>query len=279
MITSNKKTGFYNAMLKLIHANIVIMKTNAIVFFICVGLCTIVFAIYSYANSNYYKASFTIAYDEFFRKLYGDKLEKINLLLNQQEYSKLANSLHANIEVVKSLKRIEGENILGGKLKDDLNTDNIPFVVTIVVKDTSVIYQLQSAIVNFLEVGNDYLKQRKMVRLDEIDEELSYLNKQIVAVDSVISQSIKSVFRRTEDDTEISVVSLIERKYQLYKQKQELVRKERMPSSLFVIDDAIVSEKAGMPLLLAIAIGTLCGFILFLIVVLLFIPALRYKSS
>jgi hypothetical protein len=51
-----------------------------------------------------------------------------------------------------------------------------------------------------------------------------------------------------------------------------------MPSSLFVVDDAIVSVKAGIPLVVALAVGLVAGFMLFIVIALFIIPAIRYKG-
>lgn len=278
MNTTENKTGLYYAIIKMLHAIFSSMRAHIVLFIVCISLCTLPLMLNSIVNANYYKASFTIAYDELFRKIYGDRIGKINSLVQRNEYTKVAYILHTNVEIVKSLQSVEGKNILGDNLSKDLNTDNVPFIVTIVVKDSSTIIKLQDAIVGFLETGNEFLQARKAVRLKETNEELTFINRQMAVIDSLNSHGITKVFEVNKDDKEKSAGSLFEFGYQLYKRKQELLRKERMPSSLFVVDDAIVSVKAGVPMVIAIAIGFVAGLILFITIALFIIPAIRYKA-
>jgi len=278
MNTTENRTGLYHAIIKMLHVIFASIRSHIVLFIVCVGICSLPLVLNSVVNSKYYKASFTIAYDELFRKIYGDRLGKINSLVQRNEYAKVAYNLRTNIETVKSLQSVEGKNILGDNLSKDLNTDNVPFIVTIVVKDSATITTLQDAIVSFLETGNDFLQARKSVRLKETNEELAYINKQMNVIDSLNSHGITKVFEVNKDDKEKSAGSLFEFGYQLYKRKQELIRKERMPSSLFVVDDAIVSVKAGIPLVVALAVGLVAGFMLFIVIALFIIPAIRYKG-
>jgi hypothetical protein len=278
MNTTENRTGLYHAIIKMLHILFASIRAHIVLFIVCVSICSIPLVIGAVINSNYYKASFTIAYDELFRKVYGDRLGKLNSLVQRNEYSKLAYNLHTNIEIVKSLQSIEGKNILGDNLSKDMNTDNVPFIVNIVVKDSATIIPLQNAIVSFLEIGNDFLQERKSVRLKETNEELAYINRQMAVIDSLNSHGVTKVFEVDKSDKDKSAGSLFEFGYQLYKRKQELVRKERMPSSLFVVDDAIVSVKAGISPIIALAIGIIAGAILFIVIALFIIPAMRYKA-
>lgn len=278
MNTTENKTGIYNTVIKLLHGLFVTIKSRIVLFIFCIALCSFPLVYSSIVNSNYYKASFTIAYDELFRKIYGDRLGKLNSLVQRGDYRKIAATLRTNIENVKSLQSIEGKNILGDNLSKDLNTDNVPFIVTITVKDSATIIPLQDAIVEFLEIGNDFLQERKKVRLKENREELDFINIQMSIIDSLNRHGVTKVFEVDKGDKEKSAGSLFEFGYQLYKRRAELIRKERMPSSLFVVDDAIVSVRAGMPIIIALFVGIVAGFTLFIAISVFIIPAIRYKE-
>jgi hypothetical protein len=270
--------NIYTAIIKLLHGLFVNIKSHIVLFIFCIALCSFPLVYSSIMGSKSYKASFTIAYDELFRKIYGDRLGKLNSLIQRGEYRKVAATIRTNIENVKSLQSIEGKNILGDNLSKDLNTDNVPFIVTITVKDSAVIMPLQDAIVGFLETGNDFVQQRKKVRLKENREELDYIEEQMNLMDSLNRHGVTKVFEVDQSDKDKSAGSLFEFSYKLYKRRAELLRKERMPSSLFVVDDAIVSVKAGMPIIVALFIGIVFGFILYVIIALFIIPAIRYKE-
>lgn len=273
----NNKGIYYN-IIKLLHFLLSNIKSNIYTFILCMCIGVSPFIINSFSNSKNYKASFTVAYDELFRKIYGDRLGKINSLVQRNEYEKVAYNLRTNIDIVKCLKSVEGKNIIGDDLNKDLNTDNVPFIVNMVVNDSSKITILQDAIVQFLETGNDFLQDRKKVRLKENTEELAFINEQMKIIDSLNKHGVTKVFEVQQNDKEKSAGSLFEFAYQLYKRKQELIRKERMPSSLFVVDDAIVSVKAGIPSVLAVGLGLLSGFVLYIVIALFIVPAVKFKE-
>lgn len=273
--------SIYYKTIKLIHQFFVSIRRNIVLFIVCM-MIGITPMLIKYSNdAGYYKASFTVMYDELVRKIYGDRLAKINTLVNRKQYDKVATILQVPLETAKTLAHVEGTNILGEDLRKDLNTDRIPFMVNITVDDSSKVRKLQDGIMLFLETGNEYMADRKRVKLLENQEELDYIDKEMRAIDSLSRRGIivgNATTTTLDDKTEKSSGSTLEFSYELYKRKQELLRKQRMPSGLVVIDDAIVSTVAQKSIVIFLAIGIALGLFLYTVLAAFVIPAIKFKD-
>lgn len=237
--------------------------------------------IYKYiGSSRAYESTFTVAYDELVRKIYGDRLNKINALVQQKDYKKAASFLGISPSDASKLVSVQGRNIVGEELSKDMNTDRIPFIVRFVVKDSSKIGIIQTGIVNFLEWGNDYMAGRSKMKIREIDEEIAYIEGQMRVMDSIkgkyLSERVETV--TAPNATTPSYSSIFQFSYELYKKRQDLLRKKEMPGTIQVVDDAIVSRSTGGPLLKILVFGTALGMFIYLGSILFLIPMLNYKE-
>lgn len=270
--------SLYYKLIRLLHLFIVSIKKNIWLFIICMLVGIVPLILKNRGDAQHYKASFTVSYDELFRKIYGDRLGKINSLIGRQQYEKVAVALQVPLATASTLVKVEGKNILGEDLSKDLNTDRIPFIVNIIVKDSSAVTSLQNGLVGFLETGNEFLADRKAVKVLETKEELEYVESQMHTMDSLNRRGVFSTGSTAKTDDK-AANSLFEFSYELYKRKQELLRKQRMPSSLMVVDDAIVSTAAQRSILIVIAMGAVIGLFLFVALVWFVIPAFRFKEE
>jgi len=280
--------NIYYKFIRFLHNVLLNIRQHTGLFVICIILGIAPLLLKNYSDSDLYKANFTVAYDELFRKIYGDRLTKLNTLVQHEQTQTLKNILATDEKTARSLKNVTAKNILGDDLSKDLNTDHIPFIVEIVADDSSRIIPLQNAIVHFLETGDEFMARRMEVKMQENKEELEYINQQLNIIDTVYKKSgaaqplpVPAVQPKADDNstaTEQSSNSLIEFSYILYKRKQELMRKQRIPQNLLIIDDAIVAVQKRKPTILMIAIGTVIGFILYALIAGIILPAIRFKE-
>lgn len=274
--------SFYHTLIKMLHALIVSFRKNIVLFILCMVIGLLPLLIKNMNDGNAYRASFTVMFEELTRKIYGDRLSKLNTLVQRDQLGKVAVLLDVDKKTAASIKSIEAKNILGEDLDKDLNTDRIPFIVEFVTRDSSQVLPLQKAIVAFLETGNEYMADRKRIKNMETTEELEFINNQLKVIDSLnkkgnIQTGYIASAGTSAKNTDQSG-STYDLSYELYKRKQELLRKERMPASLMVLDDAIVSEEAKHSLLFVLVVGTAIGFFIYTVLVAFLIPAFRYKD-
>ena len=176
-----------------------------------------------------------------------------------------------------TIKEVEGTNILGENLSKDMNTDKIPFTVHIYISDTSYVKEIQNAIVNYLENGNAFLIDKRKMKIKETADELTFINQQLAMMDT-----LKRKYNSRFDDNEkanATASSIYQFSYELYKKKQELIKKRDMPMNLYVIDDAIVPISNNRSYLFVLPVALLIGLIIYIGMVYLLIPVVRYKGD
>lgn len=276
--SNQSSASIYDRLISVLHSFYIDIKRNAFVFFACILLVPAVLVFMNLKKSGIYKASFTVMYEELVRKVYGDRLVKLNALLEDNK-SKARSLLGVSSQAAASLKTIKGTNILGEDLTEDLNVDRIPFVVDIYLNDTTYVSEIQNGILHYLENGNSYLSSKRKLRMQEIDDEISFIDNQLKMMDSLkkkfnIAETIASSSNAAS--SEGSVYSL---SYDLYKKKQELLKKREMPMNLYVIDDAIVPTKGNRPYSIVILAGLVAGFVLYVFIAYIILPVIRYKGA
>ena len=180
---------------------------------------------------------------------------------------------------IKTLKNVEGTNILGEPLSKDLNVDRIPFIVNIYLSDTSHVSEIQEGILNYLENSNAYLISKRQLKMKEIDEEIDFINNQLKMMDSLKRRYQVSALAASTGAAGSSEGSLYSLSYDLYKKKQELLKKKDMPMNLYVIDDAMVPTQSNRSYMLMIGAGLVAGFILYMFMAYIVLPVLRYKKA
>lgn len=283
----NTLVKFYNGLISTLRFCIAHVRTHLLLFILCIFIATA--AIYIKLNGiaqGHYKISFTVSYEELARKVYGDRLEKINTLISNHDYNKVVTYLHVDRTIAKNLLSVTGKNILGEDLTEDMNLEKIPFVITMTLKDTNNVTQLQNGIVNYLETGTPYLVNKKAIKMEEVDNEIAFIDKQLAMMDSLKRMYNNTSFTGNDappvaagdDKALVSASSVYAFSYNLYKKRQELLRKKAMPNNLQIIDDAIVPEDAKVPLPLVLLVGIISGIVLYAFITGILIPIFRKES-
>lgn len=273
---SNALVDLYNQFLYLIHRLLFDLKKNIILLLVCIAVIIGALFIYNTRKSNVYMTTFTVSYEELVRKIYGDRINKLNELVVKENITTLQTLLGTTKEQTETLAGLAGQNILGEDLSKDLNTDRIPFTVIIYLNDTTYVNELQNGVMSFLEDGSPYLSDKKRLKIQEIDQELIFIDQQLSMMDSLKSKYNTANATPTKENTGIS--DIYQFSYELYKRKQELIKKKEMPSNLNVIDDALVPRKAGRSPIIIVAAGIILGFMVYFALVYILIPAIRIKE-
>lgn len=279
---NNSSASLYDRLISVLHTFYVDLRKNAVLFFCCLLLGILAFVFVNVRKAGIYHASFTVMYEELVRKVYGDRLEKLNSLLRENK-PKAVTLLGVSEKAASSLKSVEGENILGEDLNKDLNTDRIPFVVNIYLNDTTYVPELQDGILHYLEEGNSYLSDKRKIKIKEIEDEIAFIDNQLLMMDSlkrrynsmggIVTTSSSTTTTTTTEGTVYSF------SYELYKKKQELLKKKEMPMNLYVIDDAIVPVKSNRSYALVALVGFIAGAFLYLFIAYIVIPVTRYNKA
>lgn len=271
--------SLYTKVIALLSQAIIDFKKNFAIFLLAIIIPIATLSFLSLRKSNTYTASFTVVYEDLVRKIYGDRLEKLNTLL-QSNNERAAELLNLDIKIVETIEEVKGTNILGEDLSKDMNIDRIPFIINITVTDTSKITEIQNGILSFLENSNSYLMEKRNLKISEIKDEIAFISTQLEMMDTLkrkyyLSGKDASLSTEKATGTQADVYGL---SYDLFKKRQDLMKKLEMPMNLYIIDDALVSKSAGRSFKAIGIIGVLIGLILYTSIVYVLLPAIRYKQ-
>lgn len=267
--------SIYDKVILLLRGFYTDLKKHMAIFFSTVIVITGSLVLLNSIKSNTYKASFTVVYEELVRKVYGDRLHKIDNLLDKNK-EKAYVLLGLDKKVGSTLESIEATNILGEDLSKDLNVDKIPFIVNMYVNDSTHISKLQDAIIYYLENSNKYLIDKRNLKHKEIQSELDFINMQLDLMDSLKRKNNKSTSAMASSSaTAAEGGTVYQVSYELYKKKQELMKKKEMPLNLYVIDDAIAPVKTSKSYILIVAIGLILSMIVYMGIVYLLLPVIK----
>lgn len=274
---SGNQVTLYTKLINALTLIYVDLRKNILLLLVCILIPTVLLVIYNYSKSKVYTTSFTVVYEELVRKIYGDRLEKLNFIV-QNNPEKLSGVLGISDKAAETIIEVQGTNILGEDLTNDLGVEAIPFIVQINIKDTLHVDEIQNSIVAFLETGNSYLSDKKQIKLKEIEDELVYVEKQLSLLDTLKNKLNKSDISRSEGSNTTDYSSIYQVSYELYKKKQELLKKKEMPMNLYVIDDALAPMPANHSYIVIIGAGVVLGFIAYLFLTYLVLPVVRYRK-
>ncbi len=256
----------YNV-LKIIYTFLKDIKRNILLFIFCIVLVSCGSLYYRYAQPDTYTASFTISYREMVRLVYGNQLYKLNGLVQKRDYKRVGELLGVSEADASDLISLDAKNMLGVNLEKDLDNERGPFVVTMIVKKASSIYLLQDGILHFLET-NPLTVERRKVRMKEIDDELAFIDRQLVMMDS-----LKVAFNRhlpvesnEKSESDNSISSVYKFSYDLYKKRELLIKQKLIPDNLQIADSVVYphNRKITTQLLTAISIAIILLLYLFL---------------
>lgn len=280
---SNNKPNIYDKLIAFLRDYYVQLRKNRVLFILIFLVLTGAAVFLNAKKSNTYSASFTVVYEELVRKVYGDRLDKLNLLLKNDK-SKAQHLLGISDEAAASLKEISATNILGENLSTDMNTDKIPFIINMYIKDAKYVQDIQNGIINYLETSNAYLIEKRRLKRKEIEEELAYIEQELSFLDTLkkkqtskISMSVGASSDKSASSSEGSGV-IYQVSYELYKKRQELIKKKEMPMNLYVIDDAIVPVKNNKPYLLVVIASFIATVFIYTIIAYFVLPVLYYDK-
>jgi hypothetical protein len=109
-------------------------------------------------------------------------IETWKSLLNKGEHATLARVMDLDISVIKKLSKISAEEIQKLYIQNNPNG----FIVDVLVKDTSILGQLQKGIVTGLE-NSDYVKERVAIRKDHLIQLIRQVQSEIGKLDTTKS--------------------------------------------------------------------------------------------
>jgi hypothetical protein len=212
-----------------------------------------------------YEAEMTVSYVHNEKKIYGDMLRKLDLLVNSGDVKELSGLLKLPEEVAKHIRSVEGLNIRHEDLTNDLSTEKIPFYIKVRVTDLAVLESLQPALVNYLN-NSSFIQDRLNYMMIKSRQDLAFLERRLAIADSLSNQLI---IRKEgiNDEKTITRMELLQEVLALHDRIQQVKGSMEFNLNIEVLDGFIPSRNpSGGSLVKYILYGFLAGLALRLVI-------------
>jgi hypothetical protein len=117
-------------------------------------------------------------------------VQKLDRLAKSKSYNALAYYLHLPYDDAKEIVSIEGRNMEGSLLNEDISATRAPMYFNVVASDNKVFIPLEKALLNYLNSNSPFRLQRNIMETERINKKLEYLKTDISLVDSSIKAYI-----------------------------------------------------------------------------------------
>jgi hypothetical protein len=198
------------------------------------------YGVHSLSKNTFY-AQMTISYYELHNKIYGDMIAKLNSLVKNKNYDKVASLLDLTLEQCEKLKKIEAFNVRNEPLFEDLSYKKSPILISIKLKDEAIANDIQKAIITYLE-SNRFISSRKEMQTRNLKQELGYVKEKIRVIDDLLSKPDLLNVKSQGDDDVSTVADLLEKSKEMFQRKLDIESTLEIDKKIEVIDNAVVIQ-------------------------------------
>jgi len=242
-------------------------KTAILIFILAAGAGLLCW----YNAKVFFEAEMVCTFTEMNKKTYGEMVHDLDRLASSHSYDALAKQLNIPLQESKRIISIEGKNMAGSMLFEDITQDKSPIYLDVKANTSNVFPLMEAALLNYLNTKSPYLITKGKNDSADVSTRLRQLNKNIAIADSVITTiyTYLKIFKPFSDTsiTASKFASLI--KYKNDMEEQQVLLKRRgedieMPVQIlhgFVPPDQPSSDKSKiLRLTLIVSIVSSCTF-------------------
>jgi len=158
------------------------LVTAVVIFFLILGIG----AWYWYSSIMLYESDMVCEFNDLSKKTYGEMVQKLDMLAKTKSYNALATYLHIPVNDAKEIVHIEGRNMVGSFLYEDITADKSPMYFKVIATDNAVFAPLQTALPDYLNSNSPVALQGRQAETETINARMEFLKKNITLTDSVI---------------------------------------------------------------------------------------------
>jgi len=140
-----------------------------------------------YNSKEFYEAVMVCTFREMNKKDYGEMIHNLDLLIKNHSYEALAKNLDIPVQDAQNIISIEGKNMVGSMLYEDITPDKSPMYFDVKATNNKIFTGLQPALLNYINAGSLFINNKAKEDSIDINNKLQYLNNNISAADSIIS--------------------------------------------------------------------------------------------
>jgi hypothetical protein len=185
-------SGFSNMLRRAILLILKAVKTyfiaSLIVFLLVAG-----YSIYKWnGTKKLYRSEMVCEFNNLSKKVYGEMVQRLDILARTQSYNALASYLKLPVEKAKEIVSIEGTNMEGSLLREDITTTRSPMYFKVIATSNNVFAPLQDALLDYLNSNSPYRLQRNVMENERIAHKVAFVKTDIALVDTALMAYISS---------------------------------------------------------------------------------------
>lgn len=257
--------NIYKAIIGLILFSIKKMVTLLFFIMICVGLALSLYLV----REPLYESQLCVSHTRLTNDYCYELITGLDSYINKKENnSRLAKKLSLDLESAKKIRKISYEplSLNIAQRYGDSTRVLLPFKVEVEISDNSILPELQEKLLNYLE-SNKYVSQVKEIDRQTLLQTEARLDKEIENLDSLKRILDKSLIPQTSGTgiilgEPINPVTVYDISLKLYEKKLQLIEKQKLNDSFYVMVDFQENKDSGKGKLFYIFIATIIGYIL-----------------
>lgn len=250
MIGSNDVSGFLSAFLSFVKQLVLYILASVKKYLL---LAVLIFSVitasgymYWFTQKPYYETEMVCAFNNLTKKVYGEMLLKLDLLLQSGSYPALAQTLQIPVADAQKIVAVQAKNIAGSPLHEDVTTDQSPMYISVKTTDKDILKPLQYSLLKYLN-SSPYRQRRNKMEMEVIGTRMKFLNRDMHQADSIIS-AYTHFLKRTRSVTDTAagfsnIAAMMTYKNELEdKQVQQEWRMMELESSVEVLHGFMVPD-------------------------------------
>lgn len=142
--------------------------------------------LYWRSHKPVYETEMVCQFNNLSKKVYGDMLLKLDLLIQSQSWHTLAEALQMPEEQVAKITSLQGLNMQGSQLHEDVTSYRDPLYIKVKATDKAVFAPLEKSILDYLNTNSPYRLLRNEMELASINQKIRYLDRNLGLSDTVL---------------------------------------------------------------------------------------------
>jgi hypothetical protein len=257
--------GFFFAALR---TCLLFLRQNIFVLLVASALCLAGSLKIWNGKVPFYQAEMSVSYVFVPKKIYGDMVDKLNVLLRNKDYKTLGATLEVSEEDLTKVLSFNAQSIYRSNLSNDYTPKDDPFYLSVQMKTPIELQKLEEGLINYFN-SPVYIQERLRGSRESALNEIAFLENKLKLIESALTKSGPSAFlgKEVSEDEMSPGLALI-------KESQNIDKRIRKLKNLLaykmknaeVRTSFLINEQVGKPRIsLYIMAGLVGGLLLTLL--------------
>lgn len=229
----------------------------------------LIFAYIAYENTKpYYTSSMTLVLADFRNQFVEDHLNKISLMVKDDNFEALSERLNISIEEAKQIKKMTFSNLDEERISEDSVLTGSPFRIELMLYNKGLFDDMEESITEYLE-SNRYFSKQKRIRQRELESLIGKYKQDIESIDSVKTSvaNLRGPANGFVYGEPLDPTNLYKESVNMYQQQAYLESELERLDNVEVVVGFAPQSKAAWPILpIFLAAGAFAGSFIGLII-------------